>query len=67
MKQKNEGQPVCSFCGRSSDEVEKLIAGPGVYICNECIEVCENILREEMKADKKKKNLPKVKLSAPEE
>ena len=61
MKQKNEGQPVCSFCGRSSDEVEKLIAGPGVYICNECIEVCENILREEMKADKKKKNLHEVK------
>lgn len=43
--------PVCSFCGRSSDEVEKLIAGPGVYICNECIEVCQNILKEELKQD----------------
>ncbi len=40
--------PVCSFCGRSGDEV-KLISGPGVYICNECVEVCQNILREEMK------------------
>lgn len=67
MSPRKEGNPVCSFCGRSGDEVEKLIAGPGVYICNECIEVCENILHEELKADKKKKNLPKVKLSAPEE
>lgn len=40
-------QPICSFCGRTSDEVERLIAGPGVYICNECIEVCESILKEE--------------------
>lgn len=46
--------PVCSFCGRSGDEVEKLIAGPGVYICNECIEVCENILKEELRHDQKK-------------
>lgn len=44
---------MCSFCGRSGDEVEKLIAGPGVYICNECIEVCENILKEEMRHSKK--------------
>ena len=40
-------QPICSFCGRTSDEVERLIAGPGVYICNECIEVCDSILKEE--------------------
>ncbi len=49
----HSGPPVCSFCGRSGDEVEKLIAGPGVYICNECIEVCENILKEELKQEKK--------------
>lgn len=66
MNRKNEGTPVCSFCGRSGDEVEKLIAGPGVYICNECIEVCSNILREEMKADKKKA-APHFKLPTPEE
>ena len=47
--------PVCSFCGRSGDEVEKLIAGPGVYICNECIEVCQNILKEELRQDQRKK------------
>lgn len=40
-------QPICSFCGRTSDEVERLIAGPGVYICNECIEVCDSILKGE--------------------
>lgn len=66
MDRKNEGTPVCSFCGRSGDEVEKLIAGPGVYICNECIEVCSNILREELKADKKKA-APHFKLPTPEE
>ena len=65
MDRKTEGTPVCSFCGRSGDEVEKLIAGPGVYICNECIEVCSNILREELKADKKKA-LPRFKLPTPE-
>lgn len=52
MENNNRGMPpVCSFCGRSGDEVEKLIAGPGVYICNECIEVCQNILKEETKND----------------
>lgn len=66
MNRKNEGTPVCSFCGRSGDEVEKLIAGPGVYICNECIEVCSNILRGELKADKKKA-APHFKLPTPEE
>ena len=66
MNRKNEGTPVCSFCGRSGDEVEKLIAGPGVYICNECIEVCSNILREELKADKKKA-APHFKLPTPED
>lgn len=66
MNRKNEGTPVCSFCGRSGDEVEKLITGPGVYICNECIEVCSNILREELKADKKKA-APHFKLPTPEE
>jgi ATP-dependent Clp protease ATP-binding subunit ClpX len=39
---------MCSFCGKSHSEVKKLIAGPGVYICNECIEVCGNILEKEI-------------------
>lgn len=39
---------MCSFCGKSHSEVRKLIAGPGVYICNECVEVCSNILDKEL-------------------
>ncbi|MDX1917870.1 MAG: ATP-dependent Clp protease ATP-binding subunit ClpX [Candidatus Caenarcaniphilales bacterium] len=38
----------CSFCGKSQDQVRKLIAGPGVYICDECIELCNEILAEEL-------------------
>ena len=38
----------CSFCGKSQEAVKKIIAGPGVYICDECISVCENILEEEV-------------------
>lgn len=66
MANKNEQPPVCNFCGRSGDEVERLIAGPGVFICNECIEVCQNILEEEMKTSKKKKGLPDFELPTPE-
>ena len=39
----------CSFCGRSQNEVEQLLIGPGVNICNECIDLCSSILRDEMK------------------
>ena len=76
---KNTKQPYCSFCGKSSDMVERLIAGPGVYICNECIGLCNNILDEEMGRDepegimpgskKEKKSAAKdtVKLALPSE
>ena len=37
----------CSFCGKGQDDVQKLIAGPGVYICDECIELCSNIVQED--------------------
>ena len=37
----------CSFCGKREDEVEKLIAGPGVFICNECVDLCNRIITEE--------------------
>ena len=50
---------MCSFCGKSHSEVKKLIAGPGVYICNECIEVCSNILEKELAG-----NTPKSKAAA---
>jgi len=38
----------CSFCGKSQDQVRRLIAGPGVYICDECIELCSKIIAEEL-------------------
>lgn len=39
----------CSFCGKSQHEVRKLIAGPSVYVCNECVDLCNDIIREEIK------------------
>jgi len=45
------GQLTCSFCGKAQDEVKKLIAGPAVYICDECIELCKDIIAEEAKLD----------------
>jgi len=41
----------CSFCGKSQEEVKKLIAGPSVYICNECVDLCNDIIEEEIKND----------------
>ncbi len=46
-KQKSEGLKVCSFCGKNADFARRLIAGPGVYICDECVNVCKKILDEE--------------------
>src|SRR6266513_845372 len=41
-------QLLCSFCGKSHRQVKKLIAGPGVYICDECIDLCNEIIDEEL-------------------
>ena len=41
----------CSFCGKSQHEVRKLIAGPSVFICDECIELCNDIIREETQSE----------------
>ncbi len=50
----------CSFCGKSQEEVKKLVAGPSVYICDECIELCNDIIAEEQKEvfSKKKDSVP---------
>ena len=45
-KNDNEKTVKCSFCGRSQDQVKRLVAGPGVYICDECIELCYDIIDE---------------------
>lgn len=50
-KRKGEGDKLlyCSFCGKSQHEVRKLIAGPSVYVCDECVELCNDIIREEIR------------------
>ena len=55
----------CSFCSKNQDEVKKLIAGPGVYICNECVDLCVDILHEEI--EKVSTNDPEGKLPTPKE
>ncbi|ADQ14328.1 ATP-dependent Clp protease ATP-binding subunit ClpX [Halanaerobium hydrogeniformans] len=58
-----EGELKCSFCGKSQDQVKKLVAGPGVYICDECIELCNEIVEEEIdeEIDLKLSEIPKPK------
>ncbi|MHB1352734.1 MAG: ClpX C4-type zinc finger protein, partial [Thiobacillus sp.] len=57
MADKGSGDKLlyCSFCGKSQHEVRKLIAGPSVFICDECVELCNDIIREEIQqADSQK-------------
>jgi len=64
-REKNENKLKCSFCGKGQDEVRKLIAGPTVYICDECVELCNEIIAEELYAETASETLPK--LPAPRE
>lgn len=50
-QQNNKKKTKCSFCGKSQDEVVRVIAGPGVFICNECLDLCVNIMREDLTTD----------------
>ncbi|EAO55248.1 ATP-dependent endopeptidase clp ATP-binding subunit clpX [Bacillus thuringiensis serovar israelensis ATCC 35646] len=56
-----KGQLKCSFCGKTQTQVRKLVAGPGVYICDECIELCTEIVQEELAKDEEVefKDVPK--------
>ena len=56
-----KGQLKCSFCGKTQEQVRKLVAGPGVYICDECIELCTEIVEEELGTDEEVefKDVPK--------
>ncbi|MEK7367137.1 MAG: ClpX C4-type zinc finger protein, partial [candidate division NC10 bacterium] len=58
---KSGGKLQCSFCGKSQEDVRKLIAGPTVYICDECIELCNDIIAEEVEEERGKSlgDLPK--------
>ena len=51
MAKKSTSNVKCSFCGKMQDEVERIVAGPGVYICNECIDVCSNIVENDVYED----------------
>ena len=52
---KHDQNYVCSFCGKTSEEAAQLVAGPGVYICDECIELCHEMLNPKQTAQKKNK------------
>ncbi|MCK8624708.1 ATP-dependent Clp protease ATP-binding subunit ClpX [Apilactobacillus xinyiensis] len=54
---KDKNAVVCSFCGKSQDQVKKIVAGPGVYICNECIDLCKKIVDEELARENKDKTI----------
>ena len=64
-KENASGELVCSFCGKSQDEVKKLIAGPSVYICDECVSLCNEIIQEEY--EQKEKDREKGFLLKPQE
>ena len=69
MQKNDENNIKCSFCGKASQEVERLIAGPGVYICDECIEVCMDILEgdyDKVPAQEENNNAP-LKTPVPKE
>ena len=51
MANNKEKSVKCSFCGKSQDGVDRIIAGPGVYICNECVKVCSNIIEDDLYED----------------
>jgi len=57
----DKGQLKCSFCGKLQEQVKKLVAGPGVYICDECIELCNEIIEEELseEVELELKDIPK--------
>ena len=60
-------QLTCSFCGKPQDQVRRLVAGPGVYICDECIALCEVIIREEFAADERAEEYELAELPKPKE
>ena len=51
MENKENNKLSCTFCGKGQEDVRKLIAGPSVYICDECVDLCNDIIEEEVKAD----------------
>ena len=61
MPKHDDDKLKCSFCGKTQDQVKKLIAGPEVYICDECVELCNEILDEEKRGQQMVELLKKKK------
>ena len=61
MPRGNNGKQTvkCSFCGKTQENVKRIVAGPGVYICDECIKVCGNILEDEYYEDELEEEIKK--------
>ena len=55
-KKEKSSTSYCSFCGKSQHDVKKMIAGPTVFICHECVDLCVEIIKEENKMEKTKKS-----------
>ena len=66
-KDTHKDEPRCSFCGRTQDDVKKLIAGPGVYICDECINVAQTILDDELEEEEEAPAFEMKELPTPHE
>ena len=62
-KNEDKRQLKCSFCGKNQEQVKRLIAGPNVYICDECVELCDEIIQEEIEevVEEDTASLPKPK------
>ncbi|MEN9776344.1 MAG: hypothetical protein RJB04_99 [Verrucomicrobiota bacterium] len=58
---------MCSFCGKSKAEVKRLIAGPGVYICDACVGVCSGVLEKESRSETEKQSAPTLRIPKPSE
>lgn len=59
-KDRDDNKLRCSFCGKGQDEVRKLIAGPTVYICDECVDLCNEIIAEELSSESATRTFPKL-------
>ncbi len=67
MSDDNNKTLYCSFCGKSQDEVKKLIAGPSVFVCDECVELCTDIIKEEMEGTTTGESEAEIDLPTPRE
>ncbi|WP_418427575.1 ClpX C4-type zinc finger protein, partial [Anaerotruncus massiliensis (ex Liu et al. 2021)] len=63
MAKNDERELRCSFCGKMQNQVQRLIAGPGVCICNECVELCQSVLDDDMPAQRPRQSRPEQQIT----